>query len=39
MRNLGYFALGVLIAAVLVIGTSWDWLHKPVTVVHELERY
>lgn len=38
MRHLGYFALGVLIAAVLVVGTSWDWLNKPLPAVHELER-
>lgn len=38
MRHLGYFALGVLIAAVLVVGTSWDWLHQPAPIANELER-
>lgn len=38
MRNLGYFAVGVLIAAVLVVGTSWDWLQQPINTVSELER-
>lgn len=37
MRNLGYFLLGVVIAAVLVVATSWDWLTQPLPVSVEAQ--
>jgi len=31
-QRLGYFMFGVLLAALLVVGTAWDWLQQSAAV-------